>query len=229
MALLRFARRTPCAVLLFAQLAGILLYPFLDDSFAGRQLFALVGIAVLGLAIVAVRATPLFSWVVGLIALPAVVLLAVQVATNNEDLAPWASGFEAALYLYAAVAMLAYMLQDDHVTTDELFAIGAVFTLLAWAFAHLYVVVQALDPGSFTAAVDPDEARTWTELLFLSVTTLTSTGLSDVVPITGHSRSVVMFEQIAGLFYIAMVVTRLVGMNTARKLRDVDPKHPNGQ
>lgn len=219
MSLIRFARRTPCAVLLAAQLIGILLYPFLEDSFAGRQIFALFGLLVLALAILAVRATPLLWWVAALIAGPAVVLLVVQVAINNEDLAPWASGFEAALYFYAAAAMLIYMLADDHVTTDELFAIGAVFTLLAWAFAHLYVVVQALDPGAFTAAVDPEAARTWTELLFLSVTTLSSTGLSDIVPITGHARSVVMFEQIAGIFYIAMVVTRLIGMNANRTLK----------
>ncbi len=215
-----FVRRTPCAVLLAAQLGSVLLYPFLEDSFAGRQFFALLGLAVLALTIIAVRATPALAWVAGLIALPAVVLLVVQVATNNEGLAPWASGFEAVLYAYAAAAMLAYMLDDEHVTTDELFAIGAVFTLLAWAFAHLYVVVQALDPGAFTAAVDPTADRTWIELLFLSFTTLSSTGLSDVVPITGHARSVVMIEQVAGLFYIAMVVTRLVSLNSMRRTRD---------
>lgn len=61
--------------------------------------------------------------------------------------------------------------------------------------------------------------RTWTELLFLSFTTLSSTGLSDIVPISGHARSVVMIEQVAGLFCIAMVVTRLVGLNAARSPR----------
>ena len=53
------------------------------------------------------------------------------------------------VYFYAALSMLAYMLHDEQVTTDELFAIPAVFTLLAWAFAYLFVVVQALDPGGF--------------------------------------------------------------------------------
>ena len=50
------------------------------------------------------------------------------------------------------------------------------------------------------------------ELLFLSFTTLSSTGLSDITPISGHARSVVMLEQVAGVFYIAMVVTRLVSL-----------------
>ena len=43
-----------------------------------------------------------------------------------------------------------------------------------------------------------------------------STGLSDIVPATGHARSVIMLEQLAGIFYIAMVVTRLVALRAYR-------------
>ena len=64
--------------------------------------------------------------------------------------------------------------------------------------------------------MDPDEARTWVELLFLSVTTLSSTGLSDIVPITPHARSAVMLEQIAGMLYLALVVSRMVALTTLR-------------
>lgn len=212
----KFIRQTPCAVLLAVQFLGVLLYPFLEASLQGRQLFAIFGVVVLGLAVYAVRATPGLTWVAGLLALPAVVLLAIQVVTENHSLVPWAAGFEAVLYVYAGVAMIRYMLDDEEVTTDELFAIGAVFTLFAWAFAHVYIVLQAIDPASFGGtAFSP---RTWTELLFLSFTVLSSTGLSDIVPITGHARSVVMIEQVAGLFYIAMVVTRLISLDRRRRI-----------
>ena len=89
------------------------------------------------------------------------------------------------------------MLADHDVSTDELFATGATFTLVAWGFAYVYVLVQALDPGSFIAAVDPAADRTWLELLFLSFSTLSSTGLSDIVPVAPYARSVVMLEQLA--------------------------------
>ena len=56
------------------------------------------------------------------------------------------------------------------------------------------------------------DARQDEILLYLSFTTLTSTGLSDVVPIKPFARSLVMIEQIAGLGYVAMVVSRLVGL-----------------
>ncbi len=65
------------------------------------------------------------------------------------------------------------------------------------------------------------------ELLFLSFTTLSSTGLSDITPISGHARSVVMIEQVAGVFYIAMVVTRLVALRGQRRAdRSADVNRP---
>jgi hypothetical protein len=212
--MMRIIRKTPCAVLLAVQFLGVLLYPFLEDSLQSRQLFALFGLVVLALVVFALRVTPALTWVATLLALPAVVLLFVQIATGNQALVVWASIFEGSLYFYGAGAMLLYMLDDEVVTTDELFAMGAVFTLLAWAFAHVYVVVQGLEPAAF---VGPGEGlRSWTELLFLSFTTLTSTGMSDIIPVSGHARSVNMIEQVAGLFYIAMVVTRLVSLNRRR-------------
>ena len=50
------------------------------------------------------------------------------------------------------------------------------------------------------------------ELLFMSFTTLSSTGLGDVIPVKPFARAMVIIEQLAGLAYIAMVVSRLVGI-----------------
>jgi hypothetical protein len=54
------------------------------------------------------------------------------------------------------------------------------------------------------------------ELLFLSFTSLTATGLSDIVPVTGHARSVAVLEMVVGVLYVAMVVARLVGLRASR-------------
>jgi hypothetical protein len=204
-------------MLLFGQLAGVLLYPFMENSSAGRALFSLFGIAILGLVVLAVRRSPALTWVGILLGLPAAVLLLIQAITGSDTLLPYSSGFEAVLYFYAAGALLAYMLADHEITRDELFAVGATFTLVAWAFAYSYIVCQAIEPHSFTAAVDPNDARTWMELLFMSFTTLSSTGLGDVVPVKPFARALVMIEQLAGLAYVAMVVSRLVGLTVMRQ------------
>ncbi len=221
--MLRLLRREPSAVLLAVQLAGVLLYPFMEGSDAGRALFSVFGILVLGLVVLAVRRLPGLAGLTALavvLAVPATVLLIIQAVTGREDLFPWSSAFESALYFLAAGALVRYMLADHRVTRDELFAVGATFTLVAWAFAYLYVVVQAVDPASFIGAERDGEPRTWMELLFLSFTTLSSTGLSDIVPVQPFSRGVVMLQQISGLGYVAIVVSRLVGLTVRRGSAD---------
>jgi hypothetical protein len=221
---LQAARRHPSAALFAAQLLGVLLYPFMEGSDAGRALFSAFGIAVLALAVWAIQSSPGRTWLGLLLAAPATVMLLLQAGGGFDELLPYSSALEAALYFYVAAGLITYMLADHVITRDELFAVGATFTLVAWGFAYTYTVVQAIEPGSFTAAVDADEQRTWMELLFLSFTTLSSTGLGDVIPVKPFARGTVMIEQLAGVGYIAMVVSRLIGLGvlTGRRARAGD-------
>ena len=213
--MLAYARREPSALLLAGQLAGVLLYPFMEGSEVGRALFSLFGIAILGLVVLAVRSTRGLTRVTVLLGAPATVLLLVQAATRSDELQPYSSGFEAVLYFYAAGALIAYMLADHFITRDELWAVGATFTLVAWAFAYVYVVIQAVEPGSFSGS-EADGERTWLELLYLSFTSLTSVGLSDIVPVKPLARGVVMIEMLAGLGYVAVLVSRIIGLTIRR-------------
>ncbi|MDX6260636.1 MAG: hypothetical protein QOH84_2324 [Kribbellaceae bacterium] len=217
MNLLRSARRHPSAILLVVQLLGVLVYPAMEGSRGGRVAFEILGIVVLTLAVFSVRSTPGLTWVSVCLGIPAVVLSLLDAFRSTETIVLISNPLHAAFYFYAAYSLLRYMLSDHDVSADELWATGATFTLVAWGFAYLFVFVQALVPASFTAAVNPSQDRSWMELLFLSFTTLSSTGLSDIVPITSWGRSVVMIEQLAGLGYVAMVVSRLVGLTVAKR------------
>ena len=199
-------------MLFAAQLFGVLLYPAMEGNDVGRSLFSVFGIASSGSSCWrcgACRGSP--GWP-SRSARPRRSLLLIQAVTRDDALLPYSSAFEAVLYFYAAYALIRYLLADHEITRDEVWAVGAAFTLVAWAFAYIYVVWQAIEPGSFTAAVHAGADRTWVELLFLSFTNLSSTGLSDVVPVKPFARSLVMLEQLAGLAYIAMLVSRLVGL-----------------
>ena len=214
--LLGRARRQPSAILLVTQLLGVLIYPYLGESRTGSSAVSLFGLLVLALAVWSVETTAWTVWVSIALGAPSVAFTACQLGSDAAVWRAWGSAFEAAFYFYAAGSLIAYMLADRTITRDELFAVGATFTLLAWAFAHLYVVTQVVWPGSFTAAVNSGAPRSWMELLFLSFTTLSSTGLSDVVPVLPHARSFVMIEQVAGLAYVAMIVSWMVGLTVAR-------------
>jgi hypothetical protein len=221
---LRVSWAHPSAVLLAVQLLGVLIYPFLGDSPVGRSALSIFSLVVLVLAVRAVRATPAWTWALWLLGVPVFALTVVEaVQPDNDSVVLASSLLHAAFYFYTSYGLIRYMFQDRRVTPDELFAVGATFTLVAWAFAYVYVATQIVWPGSFTAAVNPAAERTWMELLFLSFTTLTSTGLSDVIPILPHARSLVMIEQLAGLMYVALAISRIVGLTLYRDVAVAPP------
>lgn len=208
-------RRHPSGVLLVGQLLVVLAFPFLDSSTAGRAVLGVVQMVLVFSAVAAVRLTPALSWVALLLGVPAMVFAVLEAIEPHVDwIVLTSAAVHAPFYFYVSYAMIRYLFHDDRVTTDELFATGAAFTVVAWAFAYLYAGAQVIWPSSFTGASGSEQA--WFNLLFLSFTNLTSVGLSDVVPIGGHARSLVMVEQLAGVLYVALVIARLVGLTVLR-------------
>ncbi len=205
-------------MLLAVQLIGVLLYPFMDETAIGRAAISSFALIVLFLAVRAVQATPALTRIAVLLGVPIVILTILEVVDPlNTQVILWSSVLHAAFYFYTTFALLRYMFRDRFVTSDELWATGATFTVLAWAFAHTFMAVQVIWPGSFSAAIAPDAQRTWFEMLFLSFTNLTSVGLSDIVPVLPQARSWVMIEQVVGLMYVALVISRIVGLTIARQ------------
>lgn len=213
------ARSHPSAFLLAAQLLSLLVYPAVDESSGGRLLFGAVALVVVPLAVWVVNRSPAVRWVAWLLAIPAMLLTAFAVLFAVPALLPWSAMLEAALYFYAAGGLIAYMLHDHEVSADELFAAGATFTLLAWGFAYAFFVCQAWYPDSFAAIEEPERPRRWLELLSLSFSNLSATGLSDIMPVGSPARVMVMLEQFAGVGYIATVVSRLIGLTIVRQRR----------
>ena len=169
--------------------------------------------------LVVVLAYPFLDASVAGRAIIGVVQMAVSPDTGAIVLA--SAVFHVPFYFFVSYAMIRYLFEDYEITRDELFAVGAAFTVVAWAFAYLYAGAQVLWPGSFISYGTPDagDPLPWFELLYLSFTTLTSVGLSDVYPVLDHSRALVMVEQVAGVLYVALVIARFVGLTKGARHR----------
>ena len=201
----------PSALLLLAQLLAVLAYPFLDTSRAGSAVLGVISMVAVGLALWVVRSTPALTFIAVALGVPALLMTVLEAAMPGETWVVLTSSLlHAPFYLYVFYGTIRYVFNDDVVTTDELYAIGAAFTVLAWGFAFVFVAVEILWPGS----IEPLSSGSgrFFDLLFFSFTNLTSVGLSDILPTGSHARSVVMVEQVAGVLYVAMVISRLVAM-----------------
>ncbi|HET9359905.1 MAG TPA: hypothetical protein VFO58_09150, partial [Vicinamibacterales bacterium] len=155
--------------MLLVQLIGILLYPWMETAPRGRALFGAFGLLILGGALRVVRRSPWLTWLAVVLGVVVVALSVVDAVAPHPALPIAIAAAQSVFYFYATGSLIAYMLQDWVATTDELFAAGATFTLLAWAFAYAFAACEAILPGSFSAPVNPQGPRSWMELLFLSV------------------------------------------------------------
>lgn len=215
--LLGSIRRHPAGLLLAAQLLGVLSYPLMEDTDAGRAALGAFGIVALSLVLWVVNRSPTVNWIAWVLAGTSIVLTVVSHAQDSPQLLALAHLLDAVLYFYAAVGLIFYMLDDARVTTDELIAAGATFTLLVWAFAYALSVCQAWYPGSLSGVGDAAAPRSWIELLYLSFALVSGVGLSDIVPVTAPARALGMLAMFTGVMYIAIVVSRLIALTVIRQ------------
>lgn len=194
------------------------MFAVVDGLQIKQTIVSIFGIIVLVLRVWVVRQSPGIDWIAWLLAVPALLLSIFSMFTSHPGLLIWTSLFEAALYFYTAGSLVAYMMEDDVVTTDEWFAAGATFTLLAWGFAYLYQFSQVFHPGSFLSGMGDLRIFSFVELLSLSFTNLSATGLSDIYPTATIARVLVMLEQFVGIGYVTVVISRLVGMTMKAKV-----------
>ncbi|HSF97252.1 MAG TPA: ion channel [Ornithinibacter sp.] len=208
-------RKQPSAFLLAVQILVILLLPALETTGSGRAVISLLSLSALITAVFTVRSTPALTWLSVTLALPAAVFEFWSLVDDRTLILTLAHSFLAVFYFYTAYALISYMFEDAWVTKDELFAVGACFTVLVFAFAYLFMAVQEIYPASFTSFDGPGQ-RTLLELLYFSGANLTSVGLSDVGPIRPQARAIVTIEQLGGVMYVAMVISRLVALTVLR-------------
>lgn len=54
------------------------------------------------------------------------------------------------------------------------------------------------------------------DLFYFSIVTLTTLGYGDITPVAPIARALAAIEAMVGVMFIAVIVSRLVGMHTAR-------------
>ncbi|TXH65955.1 MAG: two pore domain potassium channel family protein [Lysobacteraceae bacterium] len=205
-------KRRPSALLLLVQLLALLAYPFVSESRAGQVISTAISVGVLSAAVWMVHRSPRPGWIAGVLALCGVGAWTMHNAGGSELFGVIGAVGYAAAYFYAAVSLITYMMSDEQATRDELWAAGATFMLFTEAYAWLFVLCQLLQQDAFLAPGGADRPLVWIELIFLSATNFSATGLSDIIPLSPHARTIAIIEQWNGVMYMALIVSRLAGM-----------------
>jgi len=119
-----------------------------------------------------------------------------------------------ALFLgYVTRVLLRHVVRADRVDAEMIYGVIAGYLLLGLIWALLYAVIEALQPGSFALTATTEDTRPWDDLLYYSFVTLTTLGYGDVLPLSARVRSLAILEAVTGVFYVAVLVARLVSLH----------------
>ena len=216
--------RQPSFVMLALLMLSVVIYPFADYAREYRVMAQLLDIGIVLQVVHLVRAVGNwvgFGW---LLAVPLVVLQVLALFVEAPWVEPWLLAVQVLFHGYAVSALLAYILSDTVITLDELFAIAATYVLLALLWASAYALLVHLQPAAIfiNPTNDLDGKVSFAELVYFSMTTLTSVGFGEITPVTPAARSLVMLQQVTGVLYVAILIARLTGLYGKRNRFDKD-------
>jgi voltage-gated potassium channel len=217
----RFARitlrRYRSLILMCCLIAAMLASPLVDHS---RQIEALM--AILQLLLLLAGATYLTNrrvvWRV-LLPIATIWLLARLLEAFGDGrhaythMAPIAG---LALSCSVLWALLTHFGSISRVTSSVIAEAVISYLVIAIAFSQLYWVIDHFVGNAFNQIIPFGQSGTF---LYFSMTTLSGLGYGNIIPVNAFVRLVAAFENILGLFYLAVVIARLVSSYGTRTHR----------
>jgi hypothetical protein len=112
------------------------------------------------------------------------------------------------------------VLKQKEITGETISMAVSVYLLFAVTCGLLYTIIFERHPEAFSFGSSPAptmaDQNVFAVFTYFSLTTLSTIGFGDITPLTLQARFAAVAEGIAGQFYLAILVARLVGMQMTR-------------
>ncbi len=209
-------------VLLVALLSFVGLSPLLMGGIVARIVGGTILSVIMVAGTIAASSSRLHRGTSIALAAAGIALQAAWLATGNTAALIALMTVLACFCLMTAVVILRHVLSFGPIYADRVHAALSVYILLALFWAAAYSLIELSAPGSFSINVAATQATSsfegthlFASMVHLSIATLTSTGFGDITPAAPFARSFSQLEQLIGVFYIAVLISRLVGLYPA--------------
>ena len=197
--------------LLVALLLLIVLGPVAEvTGLGGVTLLILFSLLLLASAYVASERLWGLIAAVGL-AVPWAVLTWFQPFASDVANALVADGLAISLLLYTLGLLLHRIVAVKESNFDILCGAAAVYLLIGVVWGVWFRFLETLMPGSFVLT-GTGEAIGWSNFVYFSLATLTTLGYGDITPVSPVARVWATLEAVAGVLYVALLISRLVSL-----------------
>jgi len=206
--------------LTFAIIAWFLLFPFLDTQDFRQIILNILTSAIVMFGIFAAghrKITVVISLILGL---PWFILtwINILILPLSSTLNLIAIVFIILFLAYTAIVILSYILKSTEVSRDILYGAISIYFLIGGTFSTIYMLLEAVKPGSIINNISG--VVTTSDLLYFSYITLTTLGYGEIIPVNTYARSLAIIEAIIGVMYIAILISRMVGLFIAKSMRN---------
>jgi len=232
--------------LLVALVALLGVRPMISDTGAGNATYSVVVMLVLMVAVYTIQVDELVGGrelllkqrkkrgLVGwALALVTILLRLSAIASSSHQLATASSISLLLFFGFVAITELRAVLRQRTVTRETISMSISVYLLLGLTWGFFFIVLFDFQPHAFNfGSAVPSDQQVTPVLIYFSLTTLATVGYGDITPVTLQARYAAVSEGIAGQFYLAILVARLVGMQMSQstieaveeKVEDSDSK-----
>jgi voltage-gated potassium channel len=115
-----------------------------------------------------------------------------------------------------SVGILGDVLRRGRISANKIYGAICVYLLIGAAWGFAYVILELINPGSFSGLVDTgnfDYAGRAMQMRYFSFATLTTLGFGDILPRSPVARTLSMLEAVMGQIYLTVLIARLVGLH----------------
>lgn len=208
---------------LFLLLLGYLIvYPYGSNAGLPFLVFRIFGIAVIALSLFAVSFRRINVWIGLLLAVPALAHRILLTSAHVGALAAVSIGFGFAFDLFIIVVLFRRIFLTDEPTREMIFGALCIYLLVGFGFASMYGMLADVQAHAFylepTANAHPLPDRL--DLIYYSFATLTCVGAAGMTPVSTQARSISVIEALAGVLYLAVLISRLLNSYQMKTLRN---------
>jgi len=152
-------------------------------------------------------------WLLPAIMLAAVLLRIGSLQVGHAELSTLSLFLLTAIGLYAVFMALRFALRSSIITSEHLYAALSSYLLAGVFMGVLYWSLQQVWPDSIVVN-GPGASQPFllSEGIYFSFITLATVGYGDMVPGNGVIRNLAIVEAIAGQFYLAVMIARLMSL-----------------
>ncbi len=195
-------------------LGNLLLYPYAGDGGLRYQWFRALGFGLTALSVYAVSFRRWTLVIALVLAVPAAMNRIIVPRYDASVMSLLGVMLTFAFDVFVLVTIFRRIFRFERVTSSTIFGALCIYLLVGFSFTNLYIFVAKLQPWAFylVPGVNIHQRVEYSDLIYFSFGSMTSLGSSGIIPVSSVVRSLSIVEAILGLLYLAVLVSRLVGM-----------------